>query len=133
MTRKKQRLLQDPVPTPEVRAWCVGLDRFYPDYLICSGLLCAELGGQPCPRADNGRMPLPIPVSQDEPFYSLDKGRPGDLCPPCCASNLSSLEHWQGHNGQIFPESMLPLRVFKCSVVGAWWVVPGLYDTSPTQ
>jgi hypothetical protein len=131
--KRRSKELLDPTATPGVRAWCVGPDAFYPDYLVCSGKLCTELEGVPCPRSEGGRMPLPVPLREDDPLYSIDKGQPGGLCPPCCESQLSNLADWQGHGGQIFPEKLLPLRLFKCSMVGAWWIVPGLYDASPTK
>jgi hypothetical protein len=120
MTSENQaQKLQDPTATPDVRAWCVGPDAFYPDYLVCSGKFCAELRGMPCPRSEGGRMPRPKPLNEDDPLYSIDKGQPGDLCPSCCESQLTNLAHWEGHGRQIFPEKLLPLRLFKCSVVGA--------------
>jgi hypothetical protein len=104
----------------------------YPDTLICSGIMLAELGGRPCPFSQAGRFPPPQPLSQDEPGYTIDKGRPGELCPPCAKQQLSSLGHWQGHGGRRFPEALLPLRLFKCRQ-WLWLVVPGLYDADPTR
>jgi hypothetical protein len=52
----------------------------YPDTLICSGVIPAELRGQPCPYAHNGNLPDPIPLNPDDPTYSLDKGQqPGKI------------------------------------------------------
>lgn len=104
----------------------------YPDTMICSGLLPAELGGQPCPYSDQGRLPDPIPLCQGSPAYTIDKGRPGDLCPPCAKQQLGPLEHWQGHRQQTFPEDLLPLRLFKCRQ-WLWLVIPGLRDDLPTR
>ncbi len=103
----------------------------YPDTLICSGIMSAELGGA-CPYSQAGRFPDPIPLDSEDPNHSLDKGNPGDLCPPCAKQQLSSLNHWQGHGGQSFPEDLLPLRLFKCQR-WLWLVVPGLHDAEPTK
>jgi hypothetical protein len=118
-------------PDFPARAYCVGPDALYADSLVCSGRYCAELDGRPCRFAEQGRMPHPVPLREDDPLYSIDKGQPGDLCPPCMDAQLTSLSHWQGHGGQIFPEQFLPLRLFKCSI-SIWWVLPGLYDATPS-
>ena len=55
----------------------------YPDTLICSGVIPSELGGKPCPYSQAGRMPDVIPLDPAAGNYTIDKGRPGDLCPPC--------------------------------------------------
>jgi hypothetical protein len=106
--------------------------KIYPDNLICSGLISAELNGKPCPYAQNGRLPDLVPLDETDPGYSPDKGKPGDLCPPCAKQQLAHLGHWQGHGGQTFPEELLPLRLFKCRM-WLWLVVPGLYDEDPKQ
>lgn len=103
-----------------------------PDSLICSGRLAAELDGQPCPYAVQGRMPGLEPLREDTDTYSVDKGRPGDLCPTCAKHQLGSLRHWQGHHGQQFPEELLSLRLFKCRQ-WFWLVVPGLHDACPAE
>jgi hypothetical protein len=100
------------------------------DSFVCSGLVTEEFGGKPCPYSDDGRMPIPRPLNSTGPDYTIDKGRPGDLCPPCAKQQLSSLGHWQGHGGQRFPEELSPLRLFKCRQ-WLWLVVPGLHDASP--
>ena len=102
----------------------------YPDTLICSGELPTELGGKPCPFSQAGRIPDPIPLDPADPTYSLDKGKPGDLCPPCVKQQLAFLGHWHS-NGQ-FPKELQPLRLFKCQQ-WFWLVVPGLYDAEPTE
>lgn len=102
-----------------------------PDDLVCSGQLVADLGGQPCPYAVDGRIPDPKPLDAQAQTYSIDKGAPGDLCPPCAKQKLGSLEHWQGHGRQQFPEHLLPLRLFKCRM-WLWLVVPGLREDAPT-
>ena len=102
-----------------------------PDDLVCSGQLVADLGGQPCPYAVDGRIPDPKPLDPQAQTYSIDKGAPGDLCPPCAKQKLGSLEHWQGHGRQQFPEHLLPLRLFKCRM-WLWLVVPGLREDAPT-
>jgi hypothetical protein len=104
----------------------------YPDSLICSGILPAELGGKPCPFAQTGRIPDPLSLSPDDPNYSMDKGQPGDLCPPCAKQQLAHLGHWQGNGKQQFPEELLALRLFKCRQ-WFWLVVPGLHDAEPTR
>ena len=106
--------------------------KVYRDTLICSGILPAHLDGKPCPYAQNARLPDPQPLDAEAMGYSVDKGKPGDLCPPCAKQNLSSLAHWQGHGGQNFPEELLPLRLFKCRQ-WLWFVVPGLLETDPTH
>jgi hypothetical protein len=105
-------------------------DSIYPDTLICSGVLPTELCGNPCPFSDSGRFPLPEPLDPNKPDYSIDKGKPGDLCPPCAKQQLGSLGHWQGHGGAQFPVDLLALRLFKCRM-WFWLVVPGLYDDAP--
>lgn len=105
--------------------------KIYPDTLICSGLLSAELNGKPCPYSQNGRLPDPIPLDATHLNYSPDKGKPGDLCPPCAKQQLAHLGHWQGHGRQTFPEELLPLRLFKCRM-WLWLVIPGLHDAEPT-
>ena len=104
----------------------------YPDTLICSGVLPAELGGKPCPFSQAGHIPDPVPLSADDPSYTIDKGQPGDLCPPCAKQQLANLSHWQGHGRHEFPAEMLPLRLFKCRQ-WFWLVVPGLCDSEPTR
>ncbi len=102
----------------------------YPDSLICSGALPAELNGQPCPYAQAGRFPDLIVLDAGASNYSQDQGQPGDWCPPCAKQQLGHLGHWQSHNGQIFPEELLSLRLFKCRL-WFWLVVPGLNDAKP--
>jgi len=106
--------------------------KIYPENLICSGLISAELNGKPCAYAQNGRLPDLVPLDENAPGYSPDKGNPGDLCPPCAKQQLAHLGHWQGHGEQTFPEELLPLRLFKCRM-WLWLVVPGLYDEDPQQ
>ncbi|BAU42514.1 hypothetical protein O77CONTIG1_02335 [Leptolyngbya sp. O-77] len=106
--------------------------KIYPDTLICSGMITAELNGKPCPYAQNGQLPDLVPLDENEPAYSPDKGKPGDLCPPCAKQQLANLGHWQGHGQQTFPEELLPLRLFKCRM-WLWLVVPGLHDAEPTK
>ncbi len=104
----------------------------YPDTLICSGILPAELKGKPCPYSQAGRFPELLPLNPDDPNYSIDKGQPGDLCPPCAKQNLASVRDWQGHDGkQKFPQELLSLRLFKCRM-WFWLVVLGLHDAEPT-
>lgn len=103
----------------------------YPDYLVCSGKLLFDMGGQPCPFSENGRLPEPQPLDPNVPTYRLDKGKPGDLCPPCAKQHLANLGHWDGHRGQQFPDELKPLRLFKCSQ-WLWLVVIGLYQDNPS-
>jgi hypothetical protein len=104
----------------------------FPDTLICSGLIPAELDGRPCPFSQNGRLPDPTPLYKNDAVYTIDKGHPGDLCPPCVKQQLGSLEHWQGHHNQTFPAELLALRLFKCRQ-WLWLVIPGLRDDKPTR
>ncbi len=118
--------------TNSARALFISRDGgIYPDDLICSGVLPAELGGRPCPYAQAGRMPEPVPLSPDDPAYTVDKGQPGDLCPPCAKQQLAHLGHWL-RNGARIPKELLPLRLFKCRQ-WFWLVVPGLHDAEPTK
>src|SRR5579884_1178323 len=105
---------QDPAGyTP--RALFINVDgTVFPDYLICSGKIPSDLGGEPCPYSVAGRIPDLVQRDETSPIYSIDKGEPGDLCPPCAKQKLGHLGHWQGHRGQQFPEHLLPLRLFKC-------------------
>jgi len=104
----------------------------YPDALICSGMIPPELGGKPCPFSQAGCLPDPTPLDPDASTYSIDKGQPGDLCPPCAKQQLTNLGHWQGHGKQQFPEELLSLRLFKCRQ-WFWLVVLGLHDAEPTK
>jgi len=104
----------------------------YPDTPICSGVIPAELKGQPCPYAHNGGLPDPIPLNPHDPAYTADKGQPGDLCPPCIKQQLAHLGHWQGHHGQTYPEELASLRLFKCRQ-WFWLVVLGLHDQEPDR
>lgn len=99
----------------------------YPDNLICSGVIPAELNSKPCPYSQNGHMPAPVPLNADDETYSIDKGKLCDMCPPCASQQLSNLEHWQGYKGQNYPENLLPLMLFKCWQ-GFWLIVPGIRD-----
>ncbi len=115
------------------KALFLGSDgNIYPDHQICSGMIPAELNGKPCIYAQEGCIPEPQPLNAEDEYYSVDKGKPGDLCPPCAKHNLSNLGHWQGHGKQTFPEELLPLRLFKCRM-WFWLVIPGLYEDDPTQ
>jgi hypothetical protein len=106
--------MQHELLDPTTRALFIGsTGAIYPDTLVCSGIVPAELDGQPCPHAKDGHMPNLQPLDANDPAYSIDKGQPGDLCPPCAKQQLANLGHWQGHNGQRFPAELLPLRVFK--------------------
>jgi hypothetical protein len=96
-----------------------------------AGMLPAELSGKPCPYAQAGRMPEPVPLSHDDPAYTIDKGQLGDLCPPCAKQQLAHLGHWL-RNGARIPKELRPLRLFKCRQ-WFWLVVPGLYDDEPTK
>lgn len=88
----------------------------YPDTLICSGILPAELNGKPCPYSQAGRILEPLPLNRDDPSYSIDKEQPGELCSPCAKLQLTNLGHWQGHGKQKFPQELLSLRLFKCRI-----------------
>ena len=119
--------------TDTSRALFLGADgNIYPDTLICSGVLSAVLDGKSCPFSDGGRFPAPFPLDPAEPAYTLHKGRPGELCPPCVKQQFGNPGHWQGHGGQQFPEHLLHLRLFKCRQ-WLWVVVPGPADDDPTK
>jgi hypothetical protein len=109
----------------------LGESHVYPEHLVCAKV---NAGG-PCKFSDNGKMPGLVTLdSSQENYenYSPDKGKPGELCPKCAKQNLSSLEHWQGHDNNVYPEDLLPLRLFKCQM-WYWFVVEGLTEADPTQ
>ena len=56
-----------------------------------------------------------------------DKGQPGDRMPICAKSQLSNLQHWDGHRNFACPKGMRCHRLFKCRM-GYWIVVNGLHD-----
>ena len=74
---------------------------------------------------------LPQPLDPADPTYTIDKGNPGNLCPPCAKQQLADFGHWQGYGEQQFPAQLLPLRLFKCRQ-WFWLVVPGLRHDQPT-
>lgn len=99
----------------------------YPDHLICSGIVPAELNGTPCEYSVNNKIPKLRTLSVSQTDYSIDKGKEGDLCPPCALQQLSSLGNWVSE-----PKELLGLRLFKCRK-GFWLVIPGLYDSEPQK
>lgn len=103
----------------------------HPDSLVCSGILPSVLNGKPCPYSDNGRIPPPAPLDIRDDSYSIDKGKPGDLCPPCAKQQMSSLGHWQTGANRV-PPHLSNLRLFKCRQ-WFWFVIPGLRDSNPTN
>jgi hypothetical protein len=110
----------------------IGADgKIYPSELMCSGLIPGELTGD-CPYSNQGKFPGLIKLSSQDPNYSVDKGNPDDWCPVCAKHQLGSLDHWQGHHGQIFPDELLPLRLFKCRL-WFWLVIPGLCNSNPSE
>jgi hypothetical protein len=81
------------VNTP-ARALFISPDgKIYPDNLICSGMISGELNGKPCPYAQNGRLPDLIPLDETHSSYSIDKGKPGDLCPACAKQPDGGTSH----------------------------------------
>ena len=106
--------------------------QIYPDVLICSGVLPEQLHGEPCPYAENGHLPTPMPLNKDSPGYRSEQGQPGDLCPPCARGNWAGLGQRQGEHGRTYPQELLPLRLFKCRQ-NLWLVIPGLYEAMPDQ
>jgi hypothetical protein len=112
------------------KALFVGNGAIYPDHLICSGAVPGELGGKPCPFSVAGRMPDVLPLDAAAPTYTIDQGKPGDLCPPCAKQALGSLGHWDGHAGLHVAPELQKLRLFKCRM-WFWLVVPGLNDDAP--
>ena len=103
-----------------------------PEELVCSGIIPIELNNQPCPHSHDGKMPEVEPLDPSAPDYSIDKGKPGDLCPTCALSQLSSLGNWNGKGRHQYPSQYNDLRLFKCRQ-GFWVVIPGLYDAKPQQ
>ncbi len=117
-----------PNPNQDARALFLAPNgEIYPDLLICSGVLPEQLKSEPCPLAENGRLPTPQPLDENSA-----KGMEGELCPPCVKEHLSSLAHWEGASGRSYPEALRPLRLFKCQQ-WYWFVIPGLYEAKPTQ
>ncbi|WP_448273626.1 hypothetical protein [Nostoc sp. DSM 114160] len=53
----------------------------YPDNLICTGIIPAELDGKPCPHSQAGRFPGIKPLNPEDSNYTIDKGKPGDPLP----------------------------------------------------
>jgi hypothetical protein len=104
----------------------------YPDSMICSGVLPAKLNGKPCPFSQSGRIPDPLPLDSNDAGYSIDKGRPGDLCPPCVKQHLAHLGQWASHNQSQFPTELLLLRLWK-RLQWFWMVVPGLNHADPMR
>jgi hypothetical protein len=100
--------------------------------IVWSGKLLLDTAGETCPFSRNGHLPEPESLDENSPTYSQDKGKHGDLCPPCAKQQLGSLGHWEGHRGQSFPEDLRPLRLFKCNK-WLWLVVLGLKHNNPTQ
>jgi hypothetical protein len=100
----------------------------YPEHLVCSKV---NAGG-PCRFSDNGKMPGLVILDKSQENYSPDKGNSGELCPKCAKQNLGSLARWQGHDDNVYPEELLPLRLFKCRM-WYWFVVEGLTEADPTQ
>jgi hypothetical protein len=86
----------------------------YPDTLICSGVIPPELGGNPCPFSQSGCMPDLAHLNADDPTYTIDKGQPGDLCPPCARvmANSSFLKNYCRY-------------VYSSVVNGSGWSYPG--------
>lgn len=125
--------MDHPTSWNDVRAFFLSPDgNVYPDSLICSGILPAELNGSACEYSQQGRAPAPVPLDASADGYSIDKGLPGELCMPCVKQQLGHLGHWSGHGGREYPEELLDLRLFKCRK-WFWLVVPGLADANPTE
>lgn len=106
--------------------------KIYPDTLVCSGMISAELNGKPCPYAQNGRLTDLVPLDENDPSYTPDKGKPGDLCPPCVKQQLAIWGTGRGMVNRLYLEELLPLRLFKCRM-WLWLVIPGLHDAEPTK
>lgn len=102
----------------------------YPDTLICSGVIPPSSAASPVrfPRLDACRT-LPHSIWL-QPTTRLIRDSPVTYARPVPSSNLPSLQHWQGHGRQQFPEEFLPLRSFKCRQ-WFWLVVPGLHHAEP--
>jgi len=98
------------------------------EMVVCSGLFPLELGSKPCPYSNEGKFPGVITLQEGD---SIDKGKPGNLCPACAKQSIGSVEHWRGHQGTSYPKELEPLRLFKCKM-WFWMVVEGLEDANPT-
>jgi len=62
------------VHSGEPRALFLSPDgNIYPDSMICSGVLPAELNGKPCPFSQSGRIPDPLPLDANK-FSRSDNG-----------------------------------------------------------
>lgn len=121
------------IKNTEPKAFFLSPDgKVYPDNLICIGIMPAQLDGKPCPYSQNGQFPGIKPLNSEDSNYTIDKGKPGDLCPICAKQQFAHLGHWQGYRNQNFPEELLLLRLFKCRM-WLWLVVPGLHDHDATQ
>lgn len=102
------------------------------DDRVCSGLEAPALGGRPCPHAEGGRMPSLQPIDAGSARRWPERGRAGDLAPPCAAVQLGSLAGWLGARTGGHPDHLLGLRLFRCR---QWFlmVVPGLHDGAPDR
>lgn len=120
------------VGSVDTQAWAVALRRPEPVFLIDGMPLPAVFachGGNdgPCPSSVAGRFPGLRVLGA---CNSADTGQPGDLFPACGLQQISHLGHWQDHQGEHYPDELLPLRLFKCAR-GCWLVIPGLRHDRP--
>jgi hypothetical protein len=113
--------------TPQVLFLGCGGKVYTEDYICGDGT-----AGEVCEYSDKGKFPGLIVLDESQRTYTLDKGKPGDLCPSCAKQNLSDLGYWQGHQDSHYPDELLPLRLFKCRQ-WVWLVVRGLREDNPTE
>jgi hypothetical protein len=105
---------------------------FLPDTLVCSGYAKTILEREECSFSENGRLPLPMPVSNHSVLDFPGIESPNDLWPACAVARMGSLEQWQDAAGGGVPKALLGLRVFKCTQM-LLFVVPGLEDDRPER
>jgi hypothetical protein len=105
----------------------LGEGLWIPDRAVCSGRVPSSLGGQVCPYARRGRMPVARPLREEDVALRPRAGGPGDLAPPCAVERLGPVESWRQD-----PGPLSGLRLFKCRQMFLL-VVPGLFDHRPDR
>jgi hypothetical protein len=100
---------------------------FLRDDLVCSGIFPSHLDGQPCPFADEGKIPKPRPLDEVKASTHPKLGRVGDLVPPCVVGQLGPLKAWRRREGAHYPSDLSPLRLYKCRQMFLL-VVPGISE-----
>lgn len=102
------------------------------DDLICSGLFPSHLNGEPCPFADEGKIPHPQPLDEVRVSTHPNLGGVGDLVPPCIVEYLGPLWAWRKRDGARYPSDLGSQRLYKCRQMFLL-VVPGLVEGQPMQ